>query len=48
MPIEVLDYDNAWPGLADTARTELLTALAGPFRSGNSDSLPGCTGWLPH
>jgi GrpB-like predicted nucleotidyltransferase (UPF0157 family) len=44
MPIDVSDCDAAWPGLADSARTELQSALPGVFLAiehFGSTSVPG-------
>jgi GrpB-like predicted nucleotidyltransferase (UPF0157 family) len=44
MPIDVVDYDATWPGIAAAARTELQTALAGVFLAiehFGSTSVPG-------
>jgi GrpB-like predicted nucleotidyltransferase (UPF0157 family) len=44
MPIDVTDYDPAWPGLAASARAELRAALPGVFLAiehMGSTSVPG-------
>lgn len=44
MPIEIVDYDPAWPARFEQARSELLTALPGLFTAiehVGSTSVPG-------
>src|SRR5215469_6089706 len=44
MPVDVIDYDAAWPALADSARAELQSALPGVFLAiehCGSTSVPG-------
>jgi GrpB-like predicted nucleotidyltransferase (UPF0157 family) len=44
MPVDVIDYDAAWPGLAESARAELQSALPGVFLAiehFGSTSVPG-------